>query len=114
MIYLKDETPGHLSSPLRIQSLIDLCFAKGAKIQNVFFVKKATPSGDGKSKETALFFPKARTPQEAIKLTYEFFEANEYNLTGNKEIGGVENGFIYDVHSTDKGKVWVKIPMLTK
>jgi len=113
MIYLKDETPGHLSSPLRILSLIDLCFIKGAKIQNVFSAKKATPLGDGKSKETALFFPKARAPQEAIKLTYEFFDANGYNLTGRKEVGGIENGFIYDVHSTNKGKVWVKIPMLT-
>ena len=113
MIYLKDESLGHLSSPLRIQSLIELCLVRGAKIQNVFSEKKATPKGDGTSKETALYFPNVRTPQEAIKLTYDFFETNGYKLTGKKEIGGIENGFIYDVHVTNKGKVWVRIPMLT-
>ena len=79
-------------------------------MQNVFAIKEAKPVGDGKSKTTAYHFPKARTPQEAIQLTYQFLEAEGYELSGFKEIGGIEDGYIYDVHHTDKGKIWVKIP----
>ncbi len=110
MLYLRDEVTGHLSSPIRIQALIDRCFTRGVKLQNVFAIKEAKPIGDGKSKATAYYFPKARTPQEAIQLTYQYLQSEGYDLSGLKEIDGVEDGYIYDVHHTDKGKIWVKIP----
>lgn len=111
MIYLKEQATEHLSSPIRIQALIDLCLVRGAKLQNVFAVKAAQPIGDGKSKATAYYFPKARTSQEAIQLTYQFFESEGYKWV-SQEVGGVEDGYIYDIHNTNKGRVWVKVPML--
>lgn len=112
MIYLNDEVSGHLASPIRLQALIDRFFVRGVKLQNVFAIKEAKPKGDGKSKLTAYHFPKARTPQEAIQLTSQFLESEGYKLTGKKEVGGIEDGHIFDVHHTSKGKVWVKIPLM--
>lgn len=112
MLYLREEVTGHLASPIRIQALIDRCFTRGVTLQNVFSIKEAKPVGDGKSKETAYYFPKARTPQEAIQLTYQYLQSEGYDLSGIKEIGGIEDGYIYDIHHTDKGKIWVKIPQL--
>ena len=112
MIYLKDQAEGYLSAPIRLQGLLDHCFVRGAKLTNVFSVKAAKPKGDGKSQKTAFYFPKARTAQEAIKLTYEYFESEGYELTGMKEIGGIEQDYICDIHHTNKGKVWVKIPQI--
>ncbi|MGE0086033.1 MAG: hypothetical protein AB7S75_16615 [Desulfococcaceae bacterium] len=112
MIYLSKEIAGYFSSPIRIQALVDRCLIRGVKLQNVFAIKEVKPMGDGQSKETAYFFTKARTPQEAIELTYKFFESENYELLGRKEIGGIEDGYIYDIHHTNKGKIWVKIPQL--
>lgn len=111
MIYLRNEVTGHLASPIRIQDLIDRCFIRGVKLQNVFTIKEAKPVGDGKSKATAYHFPKARTPQEAIQLTYQFLEDEGYKLSDVKEIGGIEAGYIYNVHHTNKEKIWVKVPL---
>ncbi|MEZ5326650.1 MAG: hypothetical protein R3F19_16505 [Verrucomicrobiales bacterium] len=110
-IYLRENIRNHLLAPARLQGTLDLCFVRGAKLNNVFGKKSPKPVGDGKSKETAYFFPKARTAMEAIKLTYEFFASEGFERTGMKRIGSVEESFIYDVHETNKGDIWVKIPM---
>lgn len=110
LIYLNDQGLDHSNAPLRLQVLLDLCYVQGAKLNTVFAIKQANATGDGKSKETALYFKKARTATEAIEMTYTYFEDNGYKLKGSKSIGAMEGGYIYDVHSTNKGKVWVKIP----
>lgn len=91
--------------------LVELCFQKGAKITNVFSTKKPTPTGDGKSKETAYHFKNARTHQEAMNLSYEFLMQNGLLTEGAKrEIGGIDDGFVFDVWKTRIGKIWFKIP----
>ena len=111
-LYLKLDGQEHFAAPARIHMLQELCFVRGARLNNVFAQRMAKPVGNGKSKETAYFFPKARTAAEAITMTYTFLEAEGHKPTGMKEIGGMEEGFMYDIHHTNKGKVWVKIPLV--
>lgn len=72
---------------------------------------KPVVSGDGKSKETAFHFKKARTSQEAMKLSYQYLKEIGYkvNLT-DKQNGGVEDGHAFDVWKTNVGTIWFKIP----
>lgn len=112
MLFLR-ECAIRISAPIiRLQDLMDRCLVKGAKITNVFSRKSATPQGDGLSKESAFSFPKARTSSEAVELTYRFLQESGMEPRGNKEIGGVEDGFVYDIFPTSKGRLWFKIPMM--
>jgi hypothetical protein len=104
MLLLKKRGIEHVSTFIKLQNLVDLCSARGATVNNVFAIKKPIPDGDGKSKETAYFFRKARTAAEAIDLSHEFIEVEGYDVK-RKEIGGLGDGVIFDVYHTDKGTI---------
>lgn len=112
MLFLRDQSIHISASLMTIKDLVDRCSSKGAKITNVFSRRPAIPEGDGRSKETAFFFPKARTAVEAIDLTRRYLKESGIRLTGNRENAGVSEGFIYDVYSTSRGCLWFKIPMI--
>src|SRR6266581_4585076 len=80
MLFLKERGVQYGAVFIRLQDLLELCFSQGAKITNVFSIKAPNPEGDGKSKETAFFFPKARTAMETIKLCYEFLEKEGHEV----------------------------------
>ena len=111
MLFLSEHGIQYGSVFVRLQGLLELCFSPGVKVAKVFSTKSAQPRGDGESKDTAYFFPKARTAMEAIKLAYEFLEKEGYNVQ-KREIGGFVDGFIYDVYTTNKGMVWFKAPKI--
>jgi hypothetical protein len=111
-IYLKGQTAGHLAGPIRLHSLLERAFSPGAKLNTIFGQRPPSVSGDGKSIETAYFFPKARTPMEAMQMTNEFLALKGLTLTGSRGIGSVQDGNIYDVYPTNAGDVWFKIPVL--
>lgn len=111
MLFLKERAVEFWPVFIRLQDLLERCFSKGAKITNVFSIKAPKPKGDGKSKETAFFFPQARTATEAIGLCYRFLEREGYHVQ-NRGNAGLADGFIYDVYSTDKGTVWFKVPVM--
>jgi len=67
--YLMDDVV-HMSSPLRLQMLLDRCFTKKAKFSNVFSVKNPEPDGNGKTKETAFYFSNARTKVKVFRQTF--------------------------------------------
>lgn len=112
-VYLEENLTGHFSAPARLQLFLELCFHPGAKLTTVFARRLPQPAGDGRTKESAYFFPKARNSMEAGKMTVQFFEVEGIELTGPKHIGGIENGFIFEKYSTNQGEVWVKMPMPT-
>ena len=64
-------------------------------------------SGDGKSKDTAIFFKKARTHNEAIQAFYKYLEQQEIEFH-ERRIAAVEDGYLFDIVLTDKGPLWVK------
>jgi len=112
MLFLRDNVVLMSADLLYLKDLVDRCFVKGAKISNVFSKKSALPEGDGFSKETAYFFPKARTASEAVELTNQFFEEAGISLTGERRLEAVGEGFVYDVYPTSRGLLWFKIPMV--
>lgn len=109
MLFLRGRGIEHGAIFIKLQNLFELCFARGAKVNNVFSIKVPKPDGDGKSRETAFFFPKARTAYEAISLCYEFLAKEGYKVLGRHN-GGLGAGVIYDVYQTDKGTIWFKVP----
>jgi hypothetical protein len=112
MLFLSDVAIHISASLMAIKDLVDRCSSKGAKIANVFSRRRATPEGDGQSKETAFFFPKARTAVEAIDMTRRYLKESGIRQTGNRKTAGVGEGFIYDVYPSSRGRLWFKIPML--
>jgi hypothetical protein len=101
-----------LESPLLILSdLIDRCCVPGASPANVFSVRPARPEGDGRSKETAFHFRRARTAFEAREMAYRFFAEAGIEIVGTlAAVGAIEEGYIYDTFPTNKGLIWVKSP----
>ena len=112
MLFLQEKAIPMSAILMRLKDLVDRCTSKGAKITNVFSKRGASPQGDGRSKETAFFFPKARTVVEAIDLTKQYLKESGIKLTGKRENAGVSEGFIYDVYPTSHGRLWFKIPMI--
>ncbi len=95
-----------------VHHLVEICFQKGSKITNVFSERKPVASGDGKTKETALHFKKARTSQEAMKLQYQYLQEIGCSINpSNRQNGGLENGCVFDLWSTNLGKIWFKTPV---
>jgi hypothetical protein len=111
MVFLRERGIQRGSVFIRLQGLLELCFDRGANVANVFIEKSVNHEGDGKSRDTAFFFPEARTATEALKLSYELLEKEGYSVQ-KKDNGGFSGNFIYDIYVTDKGTVWFKIPMM--
>jgi len=113
MLFLRDQAVSISANLMHLKDLVDRCLRKEAKISNVFTRRSAIPEGNGESKETAFFFPKARAPAEAIELSYRYLEESGIELVGDRKNAGISEGFIYDVYPTSRGRIWFKIPMQT-
>ena len=111
MLLLEERGVAGAAVFIRLQALLEHFFRSGARVSNVFAIKAPQPEGDGRSKETAYWFPKARSAMEAMKLCYEVLQTGGFTVEG-KEIGGIEEGFIYDVYATDRGMIWFKVPRM--
>ncbi|HXV84922.1 MAG TPA: hypothetical protein VEG60_34180 [Candidatus Binatia bacterium] len=112
MLFLKEQAVSMSANLVHLKDLVDRCFSTGAKITSVFTIKAAFPDGDGLSRETAYFFPKARTPLEAMELTNRFLQEAGIEVIGGRKNAGVSDGFVYDVYPTARGDVWFKVPMV--
>lgn len=86
---------------------------KGTKLTNVFSVRKPEISGDGKTKETALFVANGRGTFEEIEFIHAYFEKKYYQIYG-RVVADISGGFIYDLYDTNKGKLWVRVSSAVK
>ncbi|MEH0761958.1 hypothetical protein H4F20_20040 [Vibrio sp. 16] len=100
----------NLSCALKIYNLVELFFAKGAKITNVFVHNFSTPSGDGKTSHTAYFFKKAKTTPQSIELFHSFLESKGIIKYG-QTLGDMSDGYVYDIYHTSEGDIWLKSTM---
>jgi hypothetical protein len=97
---------------LRLDNYITIAMRPNQAAGAIFSVQTLTHEGDGKTKASAIFFTKARTPQEAVEMIYRHLEGHGIEITGPKMHGGIEAGFIFDIFQTTQGKVWFKTAML--
>jgi hypothetical protein len=91
---------------MKLGSWIETACQDGTKLSQIFSVRGAI-SGDGKSKETALFFKKARTHHEAMEAFYAYLRTEKVDMLGRRN-AGVQDGYLYDEVTTAAGPFWVK------
>ena len=89
-----------------LQSRMSIASQVGTKVGQIFS-DRVNFTGDGKSKDTALFFERARTHQEEIIALSAYMKKSGLELQ-SRMIGGFEGGFLFDVLTTNKGTLWVK------
>lgn len=99
----KMETTYYLT---KIGSWIEIACQDGAKLGQVFS-RRGAVSGDGRTKETAVFFNKARTHLEAMEAFYKFLKTEKLMML-SRQTAAIEDGFLFDEVATDKGVLWVK------
>jgi hypothetical protein len=90
----------------RIASWVEIACEDGAKLTQIFSVRAAA-SGDGRTKETAISFPRARTTFEEKEAFYRYLKANKLAMSGRR-LAAVEDGYLYDEVMTNRGILWVK------
>jgi hypothetical protein len=83
-------------------------FLAKAKVSNVFSPKDIKPTGDGKTKETALFFPNARDHVEIYDLLYKFMKARRIEV-GERVLDGIDGNFLFETFDSSIGVVWHKV-----
>jgi hypothetical protein len=101
------------SALIRLSNYIEIAMAPHQRVSAIFVHRPLICEGDGKNKERAIMFTKARTPSEAVDMIYRYLETNNIQTTGPKSIGGIEGGFIFDIFPTTRGPIWFKTQMKT-
>ncbi|HWT83242.1 MAG TPA: hypothetical protein VN648_31040 [Candidatus Methylomirabilis sp.] len=67
-------------------------------------------SGNGKTKDSAIYFVNARTYGEHLQMQDRFLEEKNIKVLGARRGGGLEAGHIYDVYPTSNGELWFRVP----
>jgi hypothetical protein len=94
-----------------LDSRIEIASRDGERPETVFRKKGLSHQGDGKSRETAMQFTKARSYGEAVEMIYRYIEQEKLQLTGPRQTTAVADGFLFEVFQTSKGPVWFKTKM---
>jgi len=84
------------------------CVKLRLPLKDVFREPELDFIGDGRSKESAILFKGAKTYIDHIRLQYRLLEKLERRSVMQKTIFDEE--FLYDIHETDKGEIWFKVP----
>ena len=96
-------------SLIQIGDWVKIASQSGTKISNIFSVR-SSHSGDGRTKDSAIYFSKARTRHEAFQAFYAYLEKEGLELR-ERRMAGIENGFLFYIVRTDRGDLWVKYKM---
>ena len=83
-----------------------------SKISNIFAARKIKPTGDGKTKETAFFFPGTRDAKESFELWAQYLENRRIEIRG-RQLAAMEGSSAYDLYETTQGQLWHRIEYLT-
>jgi hypothetical protein len=94
--------------------LIDDSLAKtlhvSSNLADIFQTRRPEFTGDGKSKDTAVFFTNARTPFEHISMQRTLIQQLRLQVEGPRYTARIEGGFVFDVYPTTEGQFWFKVP----
>lgn len=81
---------------------------KAAKVSNIFSVRKLTPTGDGKTKETAIFFSGARDILEHREQWQRYVSNRRITIHSRRSAAG-EGNSVYDLYESSVGQLWHRI-----
>lgn len=93
----------------KIDNWITIAGRSDAKISQLFSLRSAH-TGDGKTKDTAIFFNKARTHQESIEAFYKYLEDEGLEML-KRQMAAIESGFLFELVVTSSRHLWVKYKM---
>jgi len=110
--YVDDSFSNYGKFGILIDGYIEKALHPHIKIENIFREQRGKFTGDGSSKENAIFFINAKTPMEHIEMQHRYIEENEIDVEPIKQIGAMEDGFIFDRYKTKEGELWFKVPQL--
>ena len=79
-----------------------------SKISNIFAERKIKPIGDGKTKETALYFEGSRDEKETRELCHQYFENRKIQVL-RRQLAAIEGDFAFDLYETTQGQIWQRI-----
>jgi hypothetical protein len=91
-----------------LQDVVDRALLPGATTASLFSVRTPKAVGDGKSAETAISFPTARTHGEAVSMIYNYLKDNRIEIFGPKRLEGIVDGYIIDVFETSRGELYFR------
>lgn len=77
-------------------------------IYNIFAVRKIRPTGDGKAKDTAFFFPATRDAKESFELWALYLENRKIRINSHHPVA-MEGNSAYDLYETSQGQLWHRI-----
>lgn len=77
---------------------------QGSKISNIFAARKIKPTGDGKSKETAFFFPNTRDAKDSFELWDQYLDNRKIGIKSRK-LAAMEGISAYDLYETTQGQL---------
>lgn len=110
MRFLQTKVIVYRSRVLLFQDLFERFISPKAKLSNVFSERSPKASTDGKTKDSAIYFSTARTHLEAMSMSKKYLEGKGCTIEGS-QVGGIEDGYFYDLYSTNLGDVWFKFRM---
>ncbi len=67
-------------------------------------------SGDGNSKDEAIYFTNANSFIDHINMQNEFIKQNDLDVYKRTVQGPIQSKYVYDVMDTSQGKLWFKVP----
>lgn len=103
----KLESRGHASIAL-LGFYAQRFMQPNSKVSNIFAARKIKPTGDGKTKETAFFFPGTRDAKEAFELWAQYLESRKIGVL-DRHLAAVEGTNAYDLYETTQGQLWHRI-----
>jgi len=79
-----------------------------SKISNIFAERKIKPIGDGKTKETALYFEGSRDEKETRELCHRYFENRKIQVL-SRRLAAIEGKVAFELYETTQGQIWQRI-----
>lgn len=67
-------------------------------------------SGNGTSKDNAIFFTSANSFVDHIEMQSAFIKQNNIEATNIRSVGEVSDKYMYDIYETSKGHLWFRVP----
>lgn len=66
--------------------------------------------GDGRTRASAIHFTEARSYEEHIRYQYSWLQAKGLRAW-SQALAGMDGEWLYDVHKTEQGDIWFKVPI---
>ena len=90
--------------------LMKLAQFSNMKMETWLSSRTAKALGDGLSRETALWFPKSRTKEEAMRRLDEHFNVNHIEVV-SQVLVDADAHWSFDTIETNVGLLWVRLPI---